>query len=73
MTRIIQSAEAEPGQLYSLRCVAVNVCELSNRCTSVATEGHFCWVHARCIEAAAAKRREPVRVVPLQVSQGGRR
>ncbi len=53
------------------RCVAVNiVCAFKSqlageRCSESATEGHFCWVHARAVEAAAAKRREPVKVVPL--------
>ncbi len=74
MTQSEKSASAESVQVRP-RCVAVNVCDVHSygqRCLSQATEGHFCWTHARAVEAAAAKRREPVKVVPLQTAEVAR-
>ncbi len=53
------------------RCVAVNVTNeaAGRRCINGATEGHFCWVHARAVELAAQKLRQPVKVVPLKMRQ----
>ncbi len=69
MTKSDKSASAESVQVRP-RCVAVNVCgdeTTPYRCEADATEGHFCWTHARAVELAAKKRRQPVKVVPLQV------
>ncbi len=68
MTKTKKSASAESVQVRP-RCIAVNVCDSECRCENEATEGHFCWVHARAVELAAQKRREPVKVVPLQSAQ----
>ncbi len=71
MTTKKKAASAESLQVRP-KCVAVNVCgdeTTPYRCEADATEGHFCWTHARAVEAAAAKRREPVKVVPLQTAQ----
>ncbi len=74
MTKSDNSASAGSAQVRP-KCVAVNVCDVhsyGHRCPNEATEGHFCWTHARAVEAAAAKRRQPVKVVPLQTAEVAR-